>query len=529
MAEYAIDYTKVGRLHPDFHPPVRHLHLLTDFVPSLNKKKLTGPAEIIDLRLERLRRLHLSQCLEDFGAFLEYCFVDTETREPFEVQWFHEEWIQAFKDHQNTMIIAPRSHGKTAIIVAYMVWRLGKDPNLRIKIAAETDKTARKRLSEVKDHIERNKRVHEVFPHLKPGRKWDQGMIEVRRSIIDKEPSIEAVGVLTGCTGSRADLLIADDVVGRRNSLTIPANREKVTQAWEDDWLNMVDDTSQIIYICTLWHRDDNSHKMMKTGAYHTLFYAIPDDFGSMWPGRWSERALRLKRKKLSSAAWARGYKNQPQDEKTKPIQEAWIEFANLRELGLDPKALTWVVSYDLATKLKESNDYYASVVFAVDKFNRKVYVVDAWHARLRPAQQEKMVYKEYIRYEPWRIFMEIVGQANLDMRCEERWPELGRIIEPVNPTGQGSKYERLMNVTPMVENGQVIFSHKLDPEWEGFDHSRGSLYNELVDFPLADHDDMTDAFSQGLSKIIFYLLDRWSDSDDNEMNIEVLDTGGII
>lgn len=514
----AVDYSTMGRLHPDFRPPVKHL---TVWEPG------DLPDVVVEDQSERVREVHIQEARDNFGAFLEFAFVDTESREPFEVQWFHDEWIEALTGNSWVMIIAPRSHGKTAIIVAYIVWRLGRNTNLRIKIAAETDKLARKRLSEVKDHIERNPRVKEVFPDLKRGRKWDQTMIEVERSLIDKEPSIEAVGVLTGATGSRVDLLIADDVVGRRNSLTVPANREKVIQAWEDDWMNLTDDSSDIVYICTLWHRDDNSHRMMKTGAYKTLFYAIPDDFGAMWPDRWSEKKMRRKRTGMSSVAWARGWKNQPQDDKDKPIQEAWIKYENLSELGLDPKKLIWITSYDLATRLKDVNDYFASVTLAIDKIARMIYVVDAWHARLTPAQQEDMIKKEWKRYKPWMIFMEIVGQADLDMRVMERWPELEGIVEGVNPVGQGSKYERLMNVTPFLENERVLFSHRLDPDEEGFNHARGSLINELIDFPLAAHDDMVDALSQGLSKARSYLLDRWTEKSNNEMEIDVIDLGG--
>lgn len=521
MAQWAIDYSKIGRLHPEFQPPIRHLSR----VPELKDDVL---ASDIGARAARLREIQIKEAREIFASFIEFAFVD-KNGESFQVQWFQEEWIQSFETNPWTMIIAPRSHGKTSVIVAYIIWRLGRDNNLRIKIAGETDKTARKRLSEIKDHIERNKWVHEVFPTLKPGRKWDQGMIEVQRSVIDKEPSVEAVGILTGSTGSRADLLIADDVVGRRNSLTIPANLEKVCQAWEDDWLNIVDDESQIIYICTLWHRNDNSHRMMKTGSYNVLFYAIPDDYGAMWPDRWSSDKLKRKRMAMSSTAWARGYKNQPLDDSTKPIHESWLQFINLEELNLKRDELVWFVSYDLATRLKESNDYFASVAFAVDKRVRKIYVVDAWHARLRPTQQETMVHREYMKYDPWMIPMEIVGQADLDMRVMERWPELEGIIERVNPSGQGSKFERLNNVSNMVENGQVLFSNRLNPEREGFDHARGSLINELIDFPLGDHDDMADAFSQGLSKIRRYVLDRWAGTGDTEIDIEILDTGGPV
>jgi predicted phage terminase large subunit-like protein len=508
----------IGRLHPDYKPPKKHLSV----VPITIK---LAPSELT-ARAKRLRDVHICQARENFQAFVEYCFVDPKTSEPLEVQWFHEEWAEALNTENRVIIVAPRNHGKTTMLIAYIVWRLGREPNLRVKIVCEDDRTAIKRLGMIKDTITGNERVKEVFPQLKPkeGGKWSETMITVEREIIDPEPSLEAKGVSSGVTGARVDLLIADDIVGRRNALTQPAERVKVKSAWNDDYINLCDpNDTQIIYICTLWHRDDLSHELIKSGAYKLLFYAIEDDFGSIWPDRWSEAALRERRSILSRAAWARGYKNQPQDELEKPIQEAWIEYEDIT--NLDISQLVFITSYDIATKLKDSNDYFASCTIAVNKLANKVYVIDAWHARLTPSKQETMIMREFNRYHPLMCRIEIVGQANLDQRLIEKHPMIAGAIDPVNP--KAGKYERLMGETPLLENGNVVFAHHLDPDSEDFKPSRGSLVSELLDFPDKGtniHDDIADAFSQAMEGARRYVLDNYEAYGHNEINIDVID-----
>jgi phage terminase large subunit-like protein len=504
---------KDGTLHPDYKPAIKKLKVFP-IDKNLSLEEKIG-------RAHRLREYHLTQARNDFHAFLEYCFVDPQTRIPFEIQWFHDEWIDAIESNLLSMIIAPRNHGKTGIIIPYIAWRLGKNPDLRVKILCQDTPTAIKRLGFLKRVIETNKKVQEVFPDLmpEPGGVWAKEQIIIKRNMIDPEPSVEAKGILGGITGARADLIIADDVVGRRNALSKPAERVSVKSAWYDDVMNLIDETSQVIYICTLWHRDDLSHELRASNAYTVKFYAIQDDFGSIWPGRWSERALRSLRARSSSAAWARGFKNVPMDESDQVVKEAWLQFGNVS--GLDPSKLIFLTSYDLATKLKEANDFFSSCTAAIDPDNNHVYIVDWWHSKLTQAHQESIVMREYRRYHPVKALIEIVGQANLDERILENNPFMAGIVEPVNP--KNGKHERMHGITQLLEHGHVTFAEHLDPDSENFDPSRGNGIAEILDFGIAKHDDMADSFSQVLNGAREFVLDKFEYLGDNEIDVEVI------
>lgn len=506
-------YGTLGSIDERFKPPLRHLAVVED----LDDVKLNN---VVDIRraAERLNEVHVAQAREEFRCFLEYCYTDPVTRKPFEIQFFQDEAIDAF-DKKRSIIILPRGSGKTSIVIAYVVWSLGRNPNLRVKILCADDQTAIKRLKVIKRSIEKNSRIREIFPELKSDKSagWADRSIFVERTIIDPEPSVEAKGIGSSTTGSRTDLLVADDIVSLENAIQKPAERAKIIDRWEDN-LALCHRDSKVVYICTLYHRDDNSHKVMNSGAYHKVFYGIKD-FDSIWPDRDPESVLRDKRSTMSATAWARGYKNEPMADSDRLVKEVWFEWVpiNIKKMIED----NWVFfqSYDVATKLKKKNDFFASCTGAVYPPTKEVIIVDAWHDKLTKKQQSKMVYLEYQRYRSFRILVEIVGQESLDQRILEDYPELVGMLERVTPGN--SKPQRLDAVTPFMENGHVKFAEHLNPDSPKFRPTRGNLFYELVEFP-ADNDDLADAYSQLLDGIRRYHLDQYAWMQDNQ-DIEVL------
>jgi len=516
----------VGRLHGAHRPPKRHLPLL----PAIVNPDAPDPERALlemKVRLEALKEIHLRLARESFPAFMEYCFVDGNTGESFKQQWFHDDWSAAMDTEARLVIVAPRDHGKTSQIVGRAIWELGRNPNLRIKIACASDGKAKERLFEIVQNLMYNRRVQEVFPGLLPDEEaaWNVHKIHVKRSARHRDASIEALGITSTATGGRCDLLIADDVVDRRNALAFPALREQIKLAWLADWTNLLEPDSRVFCICTLWHKDDLNHMLMANKAYRTLFYAIPDDFGSMWPEKWPEAALRARHEEIKSVEFNRGFRNQAVDLESAMVRQDWITYADLAEEPAFTERLDelqFFTSYDTAgtpTGGREQ-DYTACAVVAVDTAERKVYVVDAWHARLSVKRQAAAVWNAQQRYLPFRILIEKVGQASLDEWVLNDHPELRPIVEVTKP--RVSKAIRLLGVTPLLEGGQVVFAKHLDPDDEEWDPSRGSLVHELVDFPFGKHDDMVDAFSQALHACRRYFLDDWAAGGDNVLDVRI-------
>ncbi len=506
---------------------MQHLTYVPDMLGPADTRTAAAAAAEMRERLGAMQALHRRQARSSFPAFMQYCFMDSSTGRPFSQQWFHDEWSAAMDTGKRVLIIAPRDHGKTSQIVGRVAWEIGRNPNLRIKIACASDGRAKERLFEVVQHIEYNPRIREVFPNLRQADsgEWSKHKIIVQRDVPHRDASIEALGITSTATGGRADLLIADDAVDRRNALSFPALREQIKQAWKSDWTNLLEPDSRIWYICTLWHKDDLSHQLMVNKAFHTLFYAIDQHFGSMWPEKWGEANLRERFTEIGSIEFNRGFRNNPVDDDSAIVNAKWIQYSDLAKdetfMARLPE-MAFITSYDTAGSPtgNSDQDYSSSCTIAVDKERGHVYVVDAWRARISLKRMAEQVIKEYRKYKPVCILIEKVGQASLDEWVLNMAPELAGLVEVTKP--RVSKAQRLMAVTPLMERGAVTFSGYLDPDGATWAPARGSVVHELLDFPFGKHDDMVDSFSQALDGARRYFLDAWATGRNNELDVRV-------
>jgi phage terminase large subunit-like protein len=508
---------KMGAVHRNYQDPVGHLPRLRgdQFISTQSRKQLVQRAEAMRLR-------HIALARESAPAFMEYAFIDEGSAEPYRQQWFHDEWHLAWDRFQRVLIIAPRDHAKTSNVVGRAIWELGRNPNLRAKIVCASDGRAKERLFEIDQHLTTNPKVSEVFPHLMPdpAAPWNAHRLVLKRSARHRDASVEALGITSTATGGRADLLIADDVVDRRNALSFPALREQIKQAWKSDWTNLLEPDSRVWYICTLWSPSDLSHELMENQAYHVLRYDIDDNFGAIWPAKWSDAALRTRYDEIGSIEFNRAFRNQAIDTERALIQPTWFKFSDLRtnerfnQIVEQEKAI-FLTSYDPAGTPtgNKDQDYTGGCVGCVDRERGDLYIVDAWHRRMSVKAIADVIHEEALTYEPWQVLIEKAGLATVDEWVTNEYPEMAGIVKVTKP--RMSKHQRLLGATPLLEKGKVVFSAHLDPNGERFDGSRGSLVDELIEFPFGKHDDMVDAFSQLAGSARTHFLDV--DADDGE------------
>ena len=493
-----------GPIHEAWRPSRGHLPRL----PKTRTAKV-GHSKLLQIAA-RAKQARIAAARRDPNAFIEYAFRDN-AGEPIQQAWFHEDWQRAIGNNPRVLIAGPRGHGKSEQVIARAMWELGCNPDLRIKIVCASDAKAVERLLQIREHLERNPLIREVFPDLiaaDRGR-WTQHKLIVERATISRDASVEALGITSSATGGRADLLIADDVVDQRNALLMPALREAVKKAWFSNWVQLLQPDGRIVYICTLWHKADLTHALLANSTFHKLVYAVGDNGEAIWPEVWSQEKLLKRREEIGPLEFSRSYRNVPQDESYALVRPDWIQFQDLDDVS--PEDVAYVLSYDLAIGEGDDNDYFGAVVFAVSQTERKAYVIDAWRARLSAPEQVERIVKEARRYDNAEVLVEGVAyQSSLAQFLRQQEPWLG--VRTVKP--QGNKHMRVNRVAPHVKNGQVIFGSRLDPAALR-DPNRGDLVSELLDFPLGRHDDMVDAFTQGVIWIAGWALVDEDDEDD--------------
>jgi hypothetical protein len=125
-------------------------------------------------------------------------------------------------------IQAFRGVGKTFLTAAYVVWRLWKNPNLKIMIVSANESFATEIALFIKQIIE-HEAGNDLWCELRPrpGQRTSALIFDVGPAKADKSPSVKAVGITGQLTGSRADLVLFDDVEVPKNSET-ETMREKL-------------------------------------------------------------------------------------------------------------------------------------------------------------------------------------------------------------------------------------------------------------------------------------------------------------
>jgi len=121
--------------------------------------------------------------------------------------WLESAWTN---DDRRLLLMAFRSAGKSSIVGIFAAWLIYRDQNIRILVLAADSKLAGKMVRNVKRIIER----HPLTKGLKPKRadQWASDRFTVNRDTELRDPSMIAHGVTSNITGSRADIVICDDV-----------------------------------------------------------------------------------------------------------------------------------------------------------------------------------------------------------------------------------------------------------------------------------------------------------------------------
>lgn len=210
---------------------------------------------------------------------------------------FHRQWQRICTEHKHASIIAPTEFGKTAtILLARSLWEIGNNPDLRIALISNTAEMPIEVLGRIKDNIEFNPLLHEVFPGLVPkmrGRRpvlWHHNKIRVQRSpgvdFTMKEPSIQALGLGGRVSGARLDLVIMDDTVWWDNALT-PGGRKKIKSWFLGVILGRMTARGRIWIINNAWDEEDLIHWLEKERKWPVFRFkaGTPEcDWPEVWP-----------------------------------------------------------------------------------------------------------------------------------------------------------------------------------------------------------------------------------------------------
>lgn len=235
--------------------------------------------------------------LKDFRNFVCLAWDHLGLPEPTEVQLDIAKYLQ--KGPRRRVIQAFRGVGKSWLTSAYVVWRLLHNPTLNVLVVSASKQRA-------DDFSTFTLRLINEIPfcqHLKPKDHQRNSKIafDVGPAPASQAPSVVSKGITSQITGSRGDLIIADDVESLNNSATA-VMRDKLL-ASTAEFEAVLKPGGEVIYLGTPQTEQSIYHGLHDKG-YETR----------IWPARFPEERLKTAFADKLAPFLRKGVAGQPTD-----------------------------------------------------------------------------------------------------------------------------------------------------------------------------------------------------------------------
>lgn len=405
------------------------------------------------------------------------------------------------------LVEMPPRHGKSQLTsIFFPAWYLGQHPDRQL-ILTSYAATLAERFS----RQARNLFADPLFP-------FDARIAEDQKAahawgIAGERGGLIAAGVGGPVTGHGANLLIIDDPVKNAEEADSPAYREMVWDWYRSTAYTRLERPGAIVLTMTRWHDDDLAGRLLREAAQGGEQWEVlrlpalaesDDALGRavdapLWPRKYDVDDFTTIRRTVGARNWAALYQQSPVPDGGNIFRQAWWRSY---PPNFGPQLQKVIQSWDTAFKDGDENDESACWTAGIGTDGR-VYVLDVWHGRTTSAaligSQERpgIIAQHYAWFAqqgltPAEVVIEDKGSGTTSVQmlalsnsCLPLVPQLPR----------GSKTERARAVTPFYEAGRILHPDGL-PWVEEF-----QLQCER--FPTGAHDDMVDAMTQGLPRLL--------------------------
>lgn len=165
-----------------------------------------------------------------------------------------------------------RGVAKSFITCAYCVWNLWRNPQIKILIVSANKERADANATFIKKII--NELPFLDHLHAREGQRDTQNLFDVGPAKPDHSPSVKSVGIKGQLTGSRADIIVSDDVEVLNNSFTQILRDQLFEAVKEYDAILKPGEDSKIIYLGTPQNEMSLYNELQERGYTCRIFPA---------------------------------------------------------------------------------------------------------------------------------------------------------------------------------------------------------------------------------------------------------------
>ena len=221
----------------------------------------------------------IDKAKKNFWAFVYIVWKSIGLPEPTPIQVDIAQFLQS-PPSDRVIIQGFRGVAKSFLTCAYAVWRLWSDRDLKVLIISASSDRADANARFIKSIIN----TLPFLADMKASKDQldTQNLFSVGGAKADISPSVKSVGITGQITGTRADLLISDDVEVPKNSGT-QLQREKLAEAVKE-YDAILKPNGQIIYLGTP-QNEASLYNTLQNRGYVTRIWTV------LYPANQAERA----------------------------------------------------------------------------------------------------------------------------------------------------------------------------------------------------------------------------------------------
>ena len=469
---------------------------------------------LAELARRELARRHYSE-------YLAYAYGDSWIRT--RLSSFLADKIQSFIEtdtgHAYDILIieCPPQHGKSMTVSESLPsWVLGKYPEHNIILASYDSDFAERFCRKNKDKI----------------KTCGKSLFQIEIGAIDRAGEFElsngrgrmiSRGIMSGITGNPADLIIIDDPVKNQQEADSPAYRNRVWSEWQASLKSRLAAKGKVIVIMTPWTDDDLAARIIRAEKNAQLV-RLPVEAEENDPigrqvgeplcpelgkdAQWLSdfKASYISDPQGGQRAWTALYQCSPRQEDGNLVKREWWRFYDPDE----PVAFgTEMISVDASFKGDDTSDFVSIQVWG--KRANDYYLRYCLNKRLNfPDTVEALqtIYRLFPRARTVLIEEAANGPAIIQTLQQEM------LILPVTPLG--GKVSRVNAVSPAIESGHVYLPDPAKAPWVS------DYIDQWTAFPNSKYDDMVDATSQALNRMIYCSGEVWEEQERKQPIFDV-------
>lgn len=433
-----------------------------------------------------------------FSHYVKYKTADFQ-REIFEITE-NDNW-------EMSAIVAFRGSAKSTIIsLSYPIWAmLGRQLKKYILVIGQTQNQCRQMLKNIKSELEFNELLIKDFGPFENNSDWRSNTLVIPKL----STRIAATSTGESIRGLRhhqyrPDLIICDDIEDL-STVKFRENRDKTYKWFMGDVLPIGDLDTKIVVIGNLLHEDSLMMRLKDHIEYigdmrgtYNEYPLMNEDGVCLWPDKFLTpndiKELRLK--VPDRVTYEREYLLHIVADGNQVVNRNWIKYYDPQDIPKTPPGRMLVVGIDLAISEKTTADFTAMVPALAFGYGEefKVYILpNIINQRMNFIEtiKKSIELQEKIK-RPCNMVKFYSEAVAYQMALVQGLSAQGILIEGVN-IGNSDKRSRLCITSPYIESGKILFPKQ----------GAEVLIDQIVNFGVEKYDDLADAFSLVVNKII--------------------------